>query len=54
MAKNAKKPAENVKKSHNPQIDVLFILGTGSKFGNEELKYSLRSLETYAKDFDRI
>lgn len=54
MAKNAKKPTENVKKSHNPQIDVLYIVGTGSKFGNEELKYSLRSLETYAKDFGRV
>lgn len=35
-------------------IDVLFILGSGSKFGNEELKYSLRSLETYVKDYGRV
>ena len=54
MVKNTKKPAENVKKSHNHQIDVLYILGIGSKFGNEELKYSLRSLETYVKDYGRV
>ena len=35
-------------------IDILYILGTGSKFGNEELKYSLRSLETYVKDYGRV
>lgn len=54
MVKKSKKPTENVKKSQNQQIDVLYILGCGSKFGNEELKYSLRSLETYAKDYGRV
>ena len=27
-------------------MDILYILGKGSPFGNEELRYSLRSLET--------
>ena len=35
-------------------IDVLYIVGTGSKFGNEELKYSLRSLETYVEDYGQV
>ena len=35
-------------------IDILYIVGTGSKFGNEELKYSLRSLDVYAKDIGRV
>lgn len=31
-------------------IDVVYILGTGSKWGNNEIKYSLRSLEKYGKN----
>lgn len=30
--------------------DVLYILGNGSKWNDNELRYSLRSLETYCKD----
>ena len=35
-------------------IDVLYIVGTGSKFGNKELLYSLRSLDKYGKNIDRL
>ena len=31
-------------------IDVVYILGDGSKWGNNEIKYSLRSLEKYGKN----
>lgn len=36
------------------EIDVLYILGKGSFFGNEELRYSLRSLEKFGKNFGRL
>lgn len=35
-------------------MDVLYVLGTGSKFNNEELKFSLRSLERFGKNIGRI
>ena len=35
-------------------IDVLYILGKGSIENNEELRYSLRSLDKYAKNVGRI
>lgn len=35
-------------------MDVLYILGKGSPFNNEELKYSLRSLERYGQNIDRL
>lgn len=35
-------------------MDVLYILGKGSFDGNNELRYSLRSLERYVKGVDRV
>lgn len=35
-------------------MDVLYILGKGSPFNNEELKYSLRSLERFGSNVGRI
>lgn len=35
-------------------MDVLYVLGTGSKFNNEELKFSLRSLERHGKNLGRV
>ena len=35
-------------------MDILYILGDGSPFYNEELKYSLRSLERYGKNIGRV
>ena len=35
-------------------IDVLYILGTGSKYNNEELRYSLRSLEKFGQNVGRV
>ena len=35
-------------------MDVLIVLGTGSKWQNNELKYCLRSLEKHAKNMGRI
>lgn len=35
-------------------IDILYILGTGSKWDNNELRYSLRSLEKYGKNVGRV
>ena len=35
-------------------MDVLYILGKGSPFNNEELKYSLRSLERFGSNIGRL
>lgn len=35
-------------------MDVLYILGAGSKFKNRELKFSLRTLQKHLKDVDRV
>ena len=35
-------------------IDVVYILGDGSKWGNNEIKYSLRSLEMYGKNIKDV
>lgn len=35
-------------------VDVLYILGNGSPFNNEELRYSLRSLEKMGKNVGRV
>ena len=34
-------------------MDIVYILGKGSKFNNEEIRYSLRSLEKFV-NFDRV
>ena len=34
-------------------MDIVYILGNGSKFNNEEIRYSLRSLEKFV-NFDRV
>ena len=36
------------------QIDVLYILGDGSLYGNVELRYSLRSLDKFGKNVGRV
>lgn len=35
-------------------IDVMYILGTGSKWKNNEIRYSLRSLEKHLKEYRNI
>lgn len=35
-------------------MDILYIVGTGSKWHNYELKYSLRSIEKYGKNVDKV
>lgn len=35
-------------------MDVLYVIGTGSKWRNNELRYSLRSVEKHLKGYDRI
>lgn len=35
-------------------MDVLYVLGQGSPFHNEELRYSLRSLEKFGRNIDRL
>lgn len=35
-------------------MDILYILGNGSRWRNNEIKYSLRSLQKYAKNIGRI
>lgn len=35
-------------------MDILYILGTGSKHNNDELRYSLRSLERYGNGLGRV
>ena len=35
-------------------IPILYILGKGSKFNNDELRYSLRSLERYLPNAERV
>lgn len=36
------------------KIDLVYILGTGSKWGDNELRFSLRSVEQYLKDFGKV
>jgi len=36
------------------RIDVLYILGKGSLYGNEELRYSLRSLDKFGQNVGRL
>lgn len=35
-------------------MDILYILGTGSNWDNNEIRYSLRSLDKYGKNVGRI
>lgn len=35
-------------------MDVLYYVGSGSYHNNDELRYSLRSLDKYCKDVDRV
>lgn len=35
-------------------IDVLYIVGNGSLYGNEELRYSLRSLDKFGRNVGRV
>ena len=36
------------------KIDVLYIVGRGSLYGNEELRYSLRSLDKFGQNVGRV
>ena len=36
------------------EIDVLYIIGNGSLYGNVELRYSLRSLDKFGKNVGRV
>lgn len=38
----------------NSKIDVFYVLGTGSKWGNKELMYSLRSLEMFGRNIKNV
>ena len=35
-------------------VDVLYVLGSGSRWGNRELRYSLRSVAAHLKDVGRV
>ena len=35
-------------------MDIFYVVGTGSKWNNNELKYSLRSLEQFGKNIDNV
>jgi len=35
-------------------VDALYILGNGSRWHNNEIRYSIRSLEMYYDDLDRV
>lgn len=35
-------------------VDVVYVLGTGSKWNNNEIRFSLRSLEKNLKNFGRV
>lgn len=35
-------------------MDILYIVGTGSKWDNNELRYSLRSIEKYGRNIGRV
>lgn len=35
-------------------MDVVYVIGTGSKFGNEELRYSLRSICRFAQNLGEV
>ncbi|MFA9220547.1 MAG: hypothetical protein ACEQSL_05110, partial [Sediminibacterium sp.] len=35
-------------------MDVVYVLGIGSPWQDNELRYSLRSVQQYLKDFDRV
>lgn len=35
-------------------MDILYIVGTGSKWNNNELRYSLRSIAKYGKNIGRV
>lgn len=35
-------------------MDILYILGNGSRWNNNEIKYSLRSLEKHGQNYDRV
>lgn len=35
-------------------MDILYIVGTGSKWDNNELRYSLRSIDKYGINVDRV
>lgn len=35
-------------------MDILYYIGNGSIYNNDELRYSLRSIEKYCKDVDRV
>ena len=36
------------------EMDLIYILGTGSKWENNEIRYSLRSVEKHVKGLDRV
>lgn len=44
----------NMTNSTKPPIDVVYVLGHGSAWNNNELRYSLRSLETYLTDLGTV
>ena len=35
-------------------MDILYVVGTGSKWDNNELRYSLRSIDKYGINIDRV
>ena len=45
---------EKQKSTYGRLMDVLYIVGTGSVCFNQELQYSLRSLEKYGNGYNRV
>jgi hypothetical protein len=35
-------------------MDILYYIGSGSRHNNDELRYSLRSLDAHCKDVDKV
>ena len=35
-------------------MDILYVVGTGSKWGNNELRYSLRSIDRFGRNVGRV
>ena len=35
-------------------MDILYVIGKGSEWNNNELRFSLRSIAKYGKNIDRV
>jgi hypothetical protein len=49
-----KLPTGNLKKEWGGTFNLLYILGSGSKWQNNEIRYSIRSAEKYVGNLGRV